>query len=256
MLLTQKQRDAFDDDGLLRLEGAVPRADADRMAERIRAFLATEEAIRHNGEHEYLAEHPGGCQPLKRAGVFDAVLDSAVPVALDELFGADGWKRPRHWGNPAVTNRVSEAPWELPTDGWHVDSTPDEGGRSRSVTVFIVLAELRPRGGGTLILSGSHRLVREYGRHDVKNREQRKLLGGRDPWLAELWSRQPDPAIERRKRYLEEGSVVDGVPLRVLEVTGQPGDTYLMRADTFHTVAPNALDQPRMMLIKGVPVSA
>ncbi|MEQ4207329.1 phytanoyl-CoA dioxygenase family protein [Actinopolymorpha sp. B9G3] len=255
-MLTHEQRVAFDEQGLLRLEGAVPRADAERMAERVREFLTSEEAIRHNSEHEYLAEHPGGYQPLKRAGVFDAVLDSAVPVALDELFGPDGWKRPRHWGNPAVTYRVSDAPWALPTDGWHVDRAPDEHGRSRSVTVFVVLAELRPRGGGTLILTGSHQLVRRYGQHDVKNRAQRKLVGARHPWLAELWSRRPDPGIERRSRYLEEGPVVDGVPLRVVEITGQAGDTFLMRGDTFHAVAPNALDRPRIMLIKGAPVSA
>jgi ectoine hydroxylase-related dioxygenase (phytanoyl-CoA dioxygenase family) len=188
--------------------------------------------------------------------VFDSVLDSGVPTALDELFGPDGWKRPRHWGNPAVTYRVSNTPWELPTDGWHVDSAPDEHGRSRSVTVFVVLAELRPCGGGTLILTGSHQLVRQYGQHNVKNRAQRNLLGARDRWLAELWSRLPDPAPERRQRYLEKGAVVDGVALRVVEITGRPGDAFLMRAETFHAVAPNALDQPRMMLIKGVPVSA
>lgn len=255
-MVTQMQRNAFDEHGLVRLEGAVPRGEAERMAERIRDFLLTEEAVRYNGEHEYLAEHPGGLQPLKRAGVFDAVLDSSVPLALDELFGPGCWKRPRHWGNPAITYRVSDAPWELPTDGWHVDRTPDERGRSRSVTVLIVLAELRPCGGGTLILTGSHRLVRQYGQHNAKNRAQRKLLGARDPWLAQLWTRQPDAVVERRDRYLEEGTVVDDVPLRVVEISGQPGDTYLMRGDTFHTVAPNALDQPRMMLIKGVPVSA
>lgn len=256
MLLTQMQRDAFDAQGLLRLAGAVPPADAERMAELIRTFAMTEEAIRRNSEHEYFAEHPTGYQSLKRAGAFDAILTSAVPMVLDELLGPDGWKRPRHWGNPAVTNRMSDAPWELPTDGWHVDSAPDERGRSRSVTVFIVLSELRPAGAGTLILTGSHQLVRKYGQHNVKNRAQRKLLGARNPWLAELWSRQPDPALDRRRRYLEEGAVVDGVPLRVVEITGQPGDTFFMRGDTFHAVAPNALDQPRMMLIKGFPVSA
>lgn len=255
-MLTQQQREAFDEQGVLRLGEAVPAADAERMADRIRAFLGTEEAIRYNSGHPYLVEHPGGCQPLRRAGVFDAVLDSGVSEALDDLVGPDGWKRPRHWGNPAITNRVSDAPWDVPTDGWHVDRTPDERGRSRSVTVFIVLAELCPCGGGTLILAGSHRLVRQDGRHDAKNRVLRRLVGDRDPWLAELWGREPGPVIARRKRYLEEGVVVDGVPLRVVEVTGQPGDTYLMRGDTFHTVAPNALDQPRMMLIKGVPLSA
>jgi hypothetical protein len=38
------------------------------------------------------------------------------------------------------------------------------------------------------------------------------------------------------------------VPLRVVELTGKPGDVILMHGDSFHAVAPNRLTEPRMML--------
>lgn len=45
-----------------------------------------------------------------------------------------------------------------------------------------------------------------------------------------------------------DGIIIDGVPLRVVELTGEPGDVILMHSDCFHAVAPNRLTQPRMTL--------
>jgi len=47
---------------------------------------------------------------------------------------------------------------------------------------------------------------------------------------------------------MNDGTVVDGVPLRVTELTGEPGDVILMHCDCFHAAAPNRLTGPRMML--------
>ncbi|TCO18634.1 phytanoyl-CoA dioxygenase PhyH [Kribbella steppae] len=44
-----------------------------------------------------------------------------------------------------------------------------------------------------------------------------------------------------------DGFEVDGVPLRAVELAGRAGDVFFMHCDTFHTAAPNCLDQPRMM---------
>jgi len=33
----------------------------------------------------------------------------------------------------------------------------------------------------------------------------------------------------------------------VVELAGRAGDVFFMHCDTFHTAAPNCLDQPRMM---------
>ena len=53
---------------------------------------------------------------------------------------------------------------------------------------------------------------------------------------------------DRIQHYMNDGTVVDGVPLRVVELTGQPGDVILMHCDCFHAAAPNRLTEPRMML--------
>jgi hypothetical protein len=66
------------------------------------------------------------------------------------------------------------------------------------------------------------------------------------PWLRELW--EPGDDGNRIQRYMNDGTVVDGVPLRVVELTGEPADVILMHCDCFHAAAPNRLTEPRMML--------
>jgi hypothetical protein len=40
---------------------------------------------------------------------------------------------------------------------------------------------------------------------------------------------------------------VEGIPLRVVELTGHPGDVVLIHPWTIHTVAPNVGPTPRFM---------
>jgi hypothetical protein len=223
------------------------------MATRIGEYLATEESVRRNQRQAWLAERPAGLRPLTKAGVFDAAAAESVEIALAEIYGPGRYPRPRNGGRAAVTNKVPD-PWDVPSGGWHVDNWPGpEGEDPRGVTVFTVLAPLRPFGGGTLVLAGSYRLLRPspasmVGKHRLPG--VRRELGERHPWLADLWGSGAGSGGDRRRRYLDEGAVLDGVPVRVVELTGEPGDVFVMRADTFHTLSPNSLDQPRMMLVK------
>ena len=59
---------------------------------------------------------------------------------------------------------------------------------------------------------------------------------------------EPDDDGDRIQRYMNDGTIIDGVPLRVVELTGEPGDVIVMHSDTFHAAAPNRLTEPRMML--------
>ncbi len=256
-MLTQEQLATFDDEGLVRVPGALPRDDALGVADRIMEHLATEARTRQVGEHE-VAKHGGVFQPLKRAGAFDPVGASTIPAALDDLLGNEGWKRPLHCRRPLVTYKTSDQPWDVPSGGWHIHLRSKTGGQLQTVDVFVVLSEVRPRGGGTVILTGSHRLISQFGERGAKTSALLRALAARDRWLADLWTSRADPATatDRRKRYVDDGAVIDGVPMRVVEVTGEPGDAYLMRSDTFHAAAPNTLDQPRIMLVGGVPVVA
>jgi hypothetical protein len=47
---------------------------------------------------------------------------------------------------------------------------------------------------------------------------------------------------------MDDGAVVDGVALSVVEAVGEPGDVVLMHPWAFHTAVPNAGTWPRFVL--------
>ena len=49
---------------------------------------------------------------------------------------------------------------------------------------------------------------------------------------------------------MHEETIVDGMPLRVVELTGEPGDMVFCHPVMVHCAAPNRGDWPRFMRIK------
>jgi hypothetical protein len=243
--LTADQQDEFRATGVLRLDRAFPPAAAEAMGDRLWEFLASRDGILRSERPTWTIEKPAGFQPVTRSGAFRAVGGDRLCGVLDALFGAGRWVRPRWWGRPLVTF-PGDGPWELPAREWHFDFMPAVGG-ARPVQFFAFLSPVRPRGGGTLVLTGSHRLVAPFldGGEAFRMPRVRTALAGH-AWLRELW--EPGHGDDRIQRYMHEGTVVDGVPLRVAELTGEPGDVVLMHSDCFHAPAPNRLAEPRMML--------
>lgn len=136
-----------------------------------------------------------------------------------------------------------DGPWELPADAWHFGFMPASAGQ-RPVQFFAFLNQVRPRGGGTLVLTGSHRLVTPYlGRGEAFCMPRVRASLAAHPWLRGLW--EPSDGGDRIQRYMNDGTIVDGVPLRVVELTG---DVILKHCDCFHAAAPNRQTEPRMML--------
>jgi ectoine hydroxylase-related dioxygenase (phytanoyl-CoA dioxygenase family) len=167
--------------------------------------------------------------------------------ALDDLLGVAGWQPPTAWGLPLVTFAVPGAQWAVPSTGWHVDSYGPEHDLP-GVTVFVFLAPVAERGGGTIVLSGSHRL---FNRHIAttgtwRPAEVKAALALRHPWLRDVWrdDRRAAPIA------IGDGGMLDGVHVRVQELTGRSGDVVLMHPRTFHAPAPNGLPVPRMMLVE------
>ena len=116
-------------------------------------------------------------------------------------------------------------------------------------------ARSRPRGGGTLILSGSPRLLASQERGipadqrrglDTRARERFYRL---HPWLMALTGQAPSPA-DRISAFMDGETIVEGVPLRVVELTGEPGDMVFCHPVMVHCVAPNRGARPRFMRIK------
>jgi len=121
--------------------------------------------------------------------------------------------------------------------------------------VVSFIGPVAPRGGGTLILSGSPRLLIKQERRIPA--DQRRGLDGRTrerfyrshPWLIALTGLAPSPA-DRIATFMDGETVVDGVPLRVVELTGEPGDMVFCHPVMVHCRAPNRGPRPRFMRIK------
>jgi len=146
--------------------------------------------------------------------------------------------------------------WTVPTGVWHWDCALHQNvGAVERLVVFTFFSPVETGGGGTLIVEGSHRLLQSFyhqlppEERALAHRTLRKRLLEWDPWLQRLCGLETVPA--GRNTYLMGASHdVRGFPLRVVELTGRPGDAVICHPLMFHTTAPNHSDVPRFMRIK------
>jgi ectoine hydroxylase-related dioxygenase (phytanoyl-CoA dioxygenase family) len=253
---TDAQRATFHEQGLLHLPAAIATIDADRMAARIWDVLDARDGIRREDPATWAVRQPTGFQSLTRAGVFAPLASAAVRAALDDLLGRGSWQSPDAWGAPLVTFPDGARAWDVPSGQWHLDFVARESAEHLpGVRILGLLVDVQPRGGTTLIVGGSHRLVERLiadGRaaegHSAHIRDE---LAAAYPWLGALWSRDAVPA-DRVQRFMTEGATIDGVQLRVIELTGAAGDVFLMHPWTLHAPAPNCGSTPRLMISQSV----
>jgi len=182
-------------------------------------------------------------------------LTGRVRGVFDDLLGQGAWPPPRDWGRPLVTFPEPGA-WDLPTGQWHWDN-PCELHLDRPRALFVVsfVGSVAPRGGGTLILSGSPRLLIQQERRIPASQRAESIAVSRDrfhrshPWLMALTGHAPSPA-DRMAAFADRETIAGGVPLRVVELTGEPGDMAFCHPLMVHCAAPNRGTWPRFMRIK------
>jgi hypothetical protein len=200
------------------------------------------------------------------AGLKDsALLESGIAAprlcgAINQLLGPDTWSVPERWGGFLITFPMGiPQTWELTDKAWHWDDTLINhfGQRSTGLFIFTLFSDVQSRGGGTLFVSGSHRLIEQF-YHRLPPADQRlkqKPLKNRfaesQSWLAELTGLTSE-SHHRAQRFMAETTEVDGVPVKVIEVTGEPGDAYLCHPAILHAASPNHAEAPRFMRVKGL----
>jgi hypothetical protein len=64
-----------------------------------------------------------------------------------------------------------------------------------------------------------------------------------------LTGHAPSPA-DRVAAFMDGETIVEGMPLRAAELTGEPGDMVFCHPVMVHCVAPNRGTRPRFMRIK------
>ncbi|MBU1378353.1 MAG: hypothetical protein KKE02_19370 [Alphaproteobacteria bacterium] len=225
-------------EGVVRLPGAIPPHDVQAMTAALRRKLE--------------ARPDPGPRPSKlssRTGAFAAMASSVVRGVLNDLLG--DWEEPPHWGLPLVSFHTGEAAWDVPCRHWHMDF--GRPGATRLARLFAVLEPLRPGGGGTGYVAGSHRLIQavlDGADGPLASAGVRRRLEAQSPWFAALSA--PDDRQDRVRRFMEDGAEVDGVHVRVCEMLGEPGDVIVMHPLMLHAPTPNVLPTPRMMLTQFV----
>ena len=251
--LTPDQRELFEDRGLVRLPAAIAPQAAEAMADRLWAELERRFEMRKGHPATWRTERPAKFQALEASGAFQAMASPTVRAALDDLLGAGRWAEPAHWGQVLACFPAKDAHWDVPYQSWHLDA-PAEPASSGSMIgrVFAILAPLEPFGGGTLVATGSHRIVQAIAERDgfLRSAEARQRLQAEHPWFSDLMSKTA--AKDRIARFMDAETVVNGVPLRVEPMTGELGDVILMHPRILHAAAPNAAKTPRLVLTQFV----
>jgi Phytanoyl-CoA dioxygenase (PhyH) len=244
-MLTADQREDFHRNGLLWLPAAIDADDAERMRDRLWDHLRQDHGARPDRPDTWPAGALAHFQSLTRPGAFDALASPPVLAAIDALLGPRACREPEQWGRPLVTFPEG-APWRLPYRGWHRDSSDRPG--DPVLVVFGCLAPVEARGGGTLVVTGSHQLTAPEGRYGgLRSARVRERLAADHLWFRDLFTPGAEP--QRTERLLGSTYLADGSPVQIAELTGDRGDVILMHPRSLHAVAPNALGTPRLMLL-------
>lgn len=226
-ILPPERLHEFDRRGVVRIPGLLS---ADRVSR------AREHVQRR------LTRMPCGPISNKHPDIEGLLEDPALLDVVETLLDGVEYERTKSAKRPQILVTLPNSDrWTVP-GGWHADLPRLASGRRPGVQVFMCLDTVQPRGGGTLVIAGSHRLLNDGQLLKVKNFRPRLC---RDPFFRELYS-EAEADVDRAQLLGRRGTV-DDIELEVMEMTGAPGDAYLLDPRVLHTGAPNAAAHPRIM---------
>jgi hypothetical protein len=244
----------FERDGYVVVRQAFSPADALALEQRWWSELEDTHGIRADDRSSW-HQIPGDLKAAKRDPMQAKIVTGRVRGVFDDLLGEAAWSPPRDWGRAIVTFPEPGA-WEVPTRLWHWDNLCEPHiDQPRALFVVSFIGSVAPRSGGTLILSGSPRLLIQQERRIPVSQRGGSGAGVWErfhrshPWLMALTGQAPSPA-DRIAAFMDEETIVEGVPLRVVELTGEPGDMVFCHPVMVHCRAQNRGTRPRFMRIK------
>jgi hypothetical protein len=245
--------DQFHEHGWARIRGAFSAAAAAAMRDAV--WRTLEGAGMHRDRpSSWTMERPPNLQQLKSAAVFQQVGSRVLLAAIEAIFEGRPYEPPKNWGAIFLVFPTT-TPWALPARGWHIDANyASPLWPARGVKTFALLGNVVPRGGATLLVSGSHRLVHRWFQQNPPPRRahsaaMRSLLLSQ-PYLRDL--HRAGEARQRIERFMDGAEDVGGIPLQIVEATGDAGDVILVHPLVMHVAATNNSPEPRFMLSGGV----
>jgi hypothetical protein len=256
IFLTSSDIQHFERDGYVVVRQAFSRVDGLAMERQWWRELEETHGVRRDDQSSW-HQIRGDLKAAKHDPIQARILTERVRGVFDDLLGKSAWSPPGNWGRPLVT-LPEPGSWAVPARRWHWDNPAQINGRlDRPAALFVVsfIGPVEPRSGGTLILSGSPRLLIQRERQLLASQRGESgakvwdRFGRSHPWLRSLTGEAPSPA-DRIAAFMDTETIVAGVPVRVVELTGEPGDMVFCHPAMVHCVAPNRGAWPRFMRIK------
>ena len=202
--------------------------------------------------------YPGGVsRSVRNSPIFRKSMTPEFAGVVDQLLGPGRWHPPKDRGTLLCTYPEDRETWDVTSRIWHWHGDPLRNlDRLRDIFIFTFLTRVESEGGGTVLVEGSHRVVRKFYSElgpeqlEIKVKALKRKLYASHPWLQDLTS--GGDSEDRRRRFMEESTDVFGYPLRVVELTGEPGEAYITNMSTMHARSFNVLDRPRFMTAKNI----
>ena len=250
--LAEQQLEQFKRLGYIKVHAFTPE-DAAEMVDIVWRRLE-KYGIHREDPSRWKAVYPGGLsQTVRRIRIFREAITDEFVATVDQLLGRDVWKHSRDWGMLLFTfPSVERKTWDVTPKQWHWHGDPlRNSAQLRDLFMFSFLSQVHAGGGGTLIVEGSHHVVCRFFRElmpeqlEMKARDLKKIFYAHHPWLKALSGKGGDD--DRRQKFMSESTDVFGYPLRVVELTGDPGAAYITNMSTIHAASMNVLDRPRFM---------
>jgi hypothetical protein len=255
-MLNAEQRAIFEERGLLHLPGMADARALAALRERVLAHFREQRLVPDPCPRGF-AVTPSRTASVVNAFGFEEVWGAGAPALIDELLGAGRWHRPKHAGQLlAVTFPLRDVAWQLPHKVWHLDySAPGALRALPGVQLFLCVDRVAARAGGTLVVCGAHRLIDALRRRagpawPGRSADVRKRLRAEVPWLRDLASLRHGE--DRAARFMAQPTGVEGVSLQVVELTGEPGDVFVMHPWLLHAPSANCGSLPRMVLTERI----
>ena len=239
--------------GWMRLRAAFTADEAAAMRGAVWSALSAS-GIREHDPSTWTTERPEHLQHTRSDPAFRAVGSRRVVGAIDALLDGQPYEKPRNWGSPFLAFPSAQR-WNVPSSGWHADAnylsalSPPDG-----IRIHALFGDVAPKAGGSLIVSGSHRLVRRHFTDHPppkggRGADYRTLL--REHAYLRALHTEGDPEA-RAARFMDRVEEHDGIPLQVIENRGAAGDVMLLHPLLLHVATANQGDAPRFLLSGGI----
>lgn len=216
-------RETFEQDGFVRVAGAIEPDDVRAMRDRARARIAAIDFVETVGARRPARGTELALWEVGRDPAF-APLPGAFARAIDGVFGAGAWTPiAGEEGGLLMPNLPCPgASWSASEVSWHVDEPCAPGAPARVLLGYAFLDLVEPGGGATVALAGSHRrLAAIAGARGAPMSYEDASAARADPAMAEL---------------------------AAVELIGAAGDLVLFDPRCLHTISANVSPRPRLVM--------